>query len=96
MVGIEPTRPRGHGLLRPARLPFHHIGIKTVLGLIQVQVVNLIITLLFQPIAGEIIVLRGSATGGSRTRTTFRPPPPQGGTSTIPSLLQAPDPALVE
>jgi hypothetical protein len=26
-VGLEPTRPCGHWILSPARLPFHHSGI---------------------------------------------------------------------
>ncbi|KKU75491.1 MAG: hypothetical protein UY14_C0039G0009 [Parcubacteria group bacterium GW2011_GWA1_47_9] len=25
-VGFEPTRPFGHRLLRPARIPFRHLG----------------------------------------------------------------------
>ena len=25
-VGVEPTRPEGHRILSPARLPFHHSG----------------------------------------------------------------------
>jgi hypothetical protein len=27
-VGLEPTCPCGHGILSPARLPFHHEAVK--------------------------------------------------------------------
>ena len=30
-VGIEPTRPIGHGILSPARLPFRHPGRSDIL-----------------------------------------------------------------
>ena len=32
MVGLEPTRPNGQGILSPLCLPFHHISIEKKVG----------------------------------------------------------------
>ena len=35
MVGLEPTRPNGQGILSPLCLPFHHISI--LVGVVGIE-----------------------------------------------------------